>query len=192
MAKSQKETRSRSWVFVVYPESAPKDWRTILDKQGMTWVESPLHNKDVNPDGEVKKEHWHVLLMFQTLKSYGQMQEIAHELKSPNPQKCMNIHGMVRYFAHLDNPEKYQYPVNEIKAHGGADIAKYLTANGVEKLRAISEMQEWIEENNCTELTQLADYALKERFDDWYEVLATQSTVFLNAYIRSMRHQKRR
>jgi hypothetical protein len=53
-------------------------------------------------------------------------------------------------------------------------------------------MQEWIEENNCTELTQLADYALKERFDDWYEVLATQSTVFLNAYIRSMRHQKRR
>lgn len=192
MAKSQKETRSRSWVFVVYPESAPKDWRTILDKQGMTWVESPLHNKDVNPDGEVKKEHWHVLLMFQTLKSYGQMQEIAHELRSPNPQKCMNIRGMVRYFAHLDNPEKYQYPVNEIKAHGGADIAKYLTANGVEKLRAISEMQEWIEENNCTELTQLADYALKERFDDWYEVLATQSTVFLNAYIRSMRHQKRR
>ena len=68
--------------------------------------------------------------------------------------------------------------MNEIKAHGGADIAKYLTVNGVEKLRAISEMQEWIEENNCTELTQLADYALKERFDDWYEVLATQSTVF--------------
>ncbi|WP_369669602.1 replication protein, partial [Enterococcus faecium] len=112
MAKSQKETRSRSWVFVVYPESAPKDWRAILDKQGITWVESPLHNKDVNPDGEVKKEHWHVLLMFQTLKSYGQMQEISHELRSPNPQKCMTIRGMVRYFAHIDNPEKYQYPVN--------------------------------------------------------------------------------
>ena len=31
--------------FVVYPESAPKDWRTILDKQGMTWVESPYITK---------------------------------------------------------------------------------------------------------------------------------------------------
>ena len=40
--------------FVVYPESAPENWRTILDETFMRWVESPLHDKDVNADGEIK------------------------------------------------------------------------------------------------------------------------------------------
>ena len=54
--------KGRDWTFVVYPESAPEQWRTILDETYMRWVESPLHDKDVNPDGELKKPHWHILL----------------------------------------------------------------------------------------------------------------------------------
>ena len=49
-------------------------------------------------------------------------------------------------------------------------------------------MQDWIDETGCTEFHELARYARNERFDDWYDVIATQSTVFLNAYIRSKRH----
>ncbi|MDU7039740.1 MAG: Rep family protein, partial [Lactococcus lactis] len=63
MAK-KKDTRTRNWTFFVYPESAPSNWREILDSYHVPWIESPLHDKDVNSDGEIKKAHWHVLLMF--------------------------------------------------------------------------------------------------------------------------------
>src|SRR5699024_11179639 len=58
--RKDKDERTRNWTFVVYPESAPEDWREIIDDLHVPWIESPLHDKDVNPDGEIKKPHWHV------------------------------------------------------------------------------------------------------------------------------------
>ena len=121
-------------------------------------------------------------------KSYGQILEITNKLNCPAPQIMKNSKGQIRYFAHMDNPEKYQYKPSEIIAHGGADIRKYLTATGGDKIKILAEMQDWIDETGCTEFHELARYARNERFDDWYDVIATQSTVFLNAYIRSKRH----
>ena len=57
------DNRARNWSLVVYPESAPENWRDILDDYHIPWVESPLHDKDVNPDGEIKKSalaYWFV------------------------------------------------------------------------------------------------------------------------------------
>ena len=49
-------------------------------------------------------------------------------------------------------------------------------------------MQDCIDETGCPEFLELARYARNERFDDWYDIIVNQSTVFLNAYIRSKRH----
>ena len=56
--------KTRNWVTIVYPESAPKDWRDKLREECIQAVVSPLHNADANPDGEQKKEHYHVMLLF--------------------------------------------------------------------------------------------------------------------------------
>ena len=182
------DSRARNWSLVVYHESAPENWRDILDDYHIPWVESPLHDKDINPDGEIKKAHWHIGLFFSGKKSYGQILEITSKLNCPNPQVMKNAKGQIRYFAHLDNPEKYQYKPSDIIAHGGADIRKYLTATGGDKIKLLAEMQDWIDETGCTEFHELARYARNERFDDWYDIIVNQSTVFLNAYIRSKRH----
>ena len=71
-----KDERTRNWTFVLYPESATKGWRNILDELHVPWVESPLHDKDTNPDGEIKKPHWHIAMFFNSKKSYQQMSEI--------------------------------------------------------------------------------------------------------------------
>jgi hypothetical protein len=186
-----KDERTRNWTFVLYPESATKGWRNILDELHVPWVESPLHDKDTNPDGEIKKPHWHIAMFFNSKKSYQQMSEITQNVHGTIPKKIENAKGMIRYFAHMDNPEKYQYPISEILTHGGADIAKYLTASGTDKLQLLSEMQDWIDETGCTEFADLARYARENRFDDWFPIIATQSTIYLNAYIRSKRHKER-
>ena len=61
------DSRARNWSLVVYPESAPENWRDILDDYHIPWVESPLHDKDINPDGEIKK-HIGILVYFFLVK----------------------------------------------------------------------------------------------------------------------------
>ena len=42
-----KDGRARAWTFLVYPDSAPENWRDILDTTVcVPWVESPLHDPD--------------------------------------------------------------------------------------------------------------------------------------------------
>ena len=42
----EKDTRVRNWSWIVYPESAPENWKQLLDETGEKWIESPLHDKD--------------------------------------------------------------------------------------------------------------------------------------------------
>ena len=62
--KSKEDTRSRLWVFVAYPESLPENWLDIIADWHVPCCISPLHDKDINADGEAKKPHYHIVLQF--------------------------------------------------------------------------------------------------------------------------------
>ena len=190
MSEKKQDERSRNWVVIVYPESAPNDWREILDNMHIQWIESPLHDKDVNPDGTVKKSHWHVVLAFGSKKSYKQVKEITDKLNSPIPQKVHNMKGQVSYLVHLDNPEKYQYPVEQVIAHGGIDVDKYFKATSGQRYDMIGEMIDYVRENNIVEMKDLIDYARVNRFDDWFPLLCDNSLIIMDAYIRSNRNSQ--
>ena len=61
---------------LLFTQSAPQNWRELLDECHVSWVESPLHDKDINPDGTVKKPHWHIILLFDGNKSYDQIKRL--------------------------------------------------------------------------------------------------------------------
>lgn len=44
----------------------------------------------MNPDGEVKKAHWHIILFFDGKRSFEQVQEITAALNATIPQKTAN------------------------------------------------------------------------------------------------------
>lgn len=56
-----KVVKGRNWAFLVYPESLPSNWEDIITETGLPMAFSPLHDKDVNPNGEEKKPHYHVI-----------------------------------------------------------------------------------------------------------------------------------
>lgn len=184
-----KETRTRNWSVIIYPESAPENWRSILDETHIEWVESPLHEFDTNPTGEVKKPHYHLLLLFGGVKSYDQVCEFIKPLNGPIPQRCHNARAMVRYFAHLDNPDKFQYSISDIIPHGGVDISELLKPSSSERYTIIKEMCEFVGANNITEFFELMDYAMDERFDTWFPLLCDNSAYIVNQYIKSNRQR---
>ena len=188
-SSGNKEQRTRNWTFVLYEDSAPENWRELLEEQFLEWVESPWHDKDVNADGEPKKKHKHILLMFGGVKSYEQVKEITDLLHAPIPQRCHNAKAMVRYMAHLDNPEKAQYDVSEIIPHGGVDLAELLRPSSSERYTLIKEMIDYVRSAAVTEFQDLMDYAAAERFDDWFPLLCDSCAFVVGQYIRSQRHR---
>lgn len=190
MAKDiSKDTRAKNWTIVLYPDSAPPNWRELIEDMYIEWVESPLHDKDLNADGEVKKPHWHILLMYGSLKSYEQVIELTNQLNCPIPKKCHNSKALVRYMAHMDNPEKAQYDPSLIKSHGGVDLAELLRPSSSERYSIIRDMMTFVKANEIIEFQDLMDYAMNYKFDEWFPLLCDNSSIVMINYIKSIRHR---
>jgi hypothetical protein len=209
MAKNSKEVqkradeqragqRTRNWTVIFYPEDLPEDWTSLVDNLHFKWIESPLHDKDLNADGQPKKPHHHALFMFDAVKTEEQIATMLKEVFGisetgsiigiATPQKVTDRGALVRYMAHLDNPDKAQYDVVEIVGHNGADPAELLRYSATETREMIIAMEEYIEQN-C--ITELADFSLAIRYEhpEWHTILATKMTIYFNAFIRSYRHK---
>lgn len=175
--------RTRNFVTVVYPESAPANWQEILAEQFVPAFISPLHCDDVNPTGEIKKEHYHVMIMFDSTKTLDQAKELFSKINGVGCEKVNSLRGYARYLCHLDNPEKAQYNVEHVRCLCGAD---YTTAIGLvtDKYKAIKEMIYYCQENNIRSYSDLLEYASEERFD-WFRVLCDNGTVVIKEYLKS-------
>lgn len=182
--KNKAVKKGRDWTFIVYPESAPKSWREILNDTHMRWIESPLHNKDTNPDGTVKKAHWHILLSADGPITERAVKEIIKPLNGPAPQKVGSSIGMVRYFCHMDNPEKYQYDMNDIVGHNGADVQSYFKMTETSRISTMKEMVKFIYDNQIDNFADLLMYCITERDDDlWFKTAVDHNTLALNKMV---------
>lgn len=193
-----KDGRTRNWNFILYPESAPKDWRDIINETRIEWVESPVHDLDVNPkwtedspeDEKFKKAHHHITLLFPSHKSYEQVKQLTDSLTAPIPIPCQSVKGSIRYMVHKDNPEKYQYDWNDIKCHGGADLDSLCMASQSERIRIQEDIVDFIKINDVTEFEELVDYTRSEGLKDWFNVIMNFSTISINRYITSRRNNQ--
>lgn len=175
--------RTRNFATIVYPESAPSNWMEILGEQAIPAFVSPLHDKDVNPTGEVKKEHYHVMIMFDGVKSVEQAKAVFELINGVGCDIIQSVRGYARYLCHLDNPEKYQYPKEDVKVFGGAD---YFTTISLvtDKYAAIGEMIDYCEAYNIVSYSELLLYCRSER-SDWFRVLCDNGTVVIKEYLKS-------
>lgn len=193
-SKSARSTddRARNWTFVIYPgDSAPDNYAEIMDNMHLQWAESPLHDKDVNGDGLPKKAHKHIAVCFDGKKSYDQVLTIAQLVNGTVPQRTHNLQSLIRYFAHLDNPEKVQYSITDIVSHGGLDIKNVLAPNSSQRYDIIKEMMQFCVDMDIFEFSDLCMYAMENRFDDWYPVLVDHNTLVMKTYLDSRRYKYR-
>ena len=182
--------KGRDWTFLIYPESAPKNWREILDETHMRWVESPLHDKDTNADGEIKKAHWHILLSSDGPVTLQAVEKIIKPLNSPTPKKVGSSKGLVRYMAHLDNPEKYQYSVDEIIGHNGADVASYFELSMTNKLSLMKDIVKYIFDEQIDNYADFLMIAI-ETSDDWFNIAINHNTLAINKMIDAVWQKKK-
>lgn len=180
---AKKDTRVRNYATVVYPESVVDNWIDILSDLHIPIFISPLHDKDINPTGEPKKAHYHVVFMFEGKKSVEQIKAITDEIRAVGQEPISSIRGYARYLCHLDNPDKAQYSTEDVMCLSGADYSAVIGLP-TDKYKAIREMMQFCKEYNIYSYADLLDLAAEEHFD-WFRVLCDNGTVVIKEYLKS-------
>lgn len=183
MANEKREDkRSRNWVIVFYPESAPDNYDEIIREWRVKAFLSPLHEADHNADGAEKKPHYHLMLLFAGKKSVKQVQELSDQLSGVKVLEdfCVvrDTRAMARYLTHMDNPEKAQYSARDVVCYGGADYLEYVeTASDITVI--LNEITEFCIRAGCMSLATLNVYADRMR-PDWSRIIHHHTVYIIN------------
>lgn len=190
MIKNLNKMKKRNWVFILYPESAPENWKDFLIQTGVPCCISPLHDKDINPTGESKKPHYHIMLSFDGPTTFNNIVTCYTEpLNQPIPQFVESINGYYRYFTHKDNPEKAQYNEKDIICLNGFDILEYKEITKSEALMYLEMIQDYITENGISEFCDLLDLLHSDEDLKNLYYIATQKAFLIDKYISSKRNK---
>lgn len=181
--------KGRNWAFVMYPESMPEDWFERLEQTGLPFAISPLHNKDLNPTGEEKKPHYHVICQYgNTTTAKNVKDNVCNVVNATIPIKLESIKGMYRYHLHLDNPEKYQYDDRDRIFINGFDVSEVNALTKTEVSKYIKEIIKFIEDNNIKEYCDLLTILLDSDMSQMLDVASTHTMLF-NTFICSRRNK---
>ena len=183
-----KNVKKRNWAMVLYPESAPSDWRERLQATGLQCAISPLHDRDLNPTGEPKKAHYHIIMCFSGPTSFNVVKTLCDELHQPIPQPLEQIRGYYRYLTHKDNPEKVQYSESDISVINGFNIADFVELTRSEIMEVKKQLQSLIRNLELLEYSDFMDYLQDNEMGLEYEV-ASNNTYFFEKYISSRRNK---
>lgn len=191
MADSSK-LRTRNFATIVYPDSAPEDWKERLADLHIPCFVSPLHDSDFSittdeDTGEIikkpKKAHYHVQFIFDGVKSEKQCQELVDLIGGVGCEVINSIRAYARYLCHLDDYDKAQYDPAQVLAFGGVNYFDVIGTMS-DKFRMMREMIHFIRDNKLTSYSDLVDYA-EENNSMWFDALANNCSYFIKEYIKS-------
>lgn len=147
------------WQFLLYEDSATSGpypdmaavWRHF-DEMMVPLCVSPLHDRDVYGEadlergireGDIKKPHYHVLVLFDGPVPYRQALAMFEDVGVNILKLVPSRRSFERYTCHLDSPSKAQYDVADIKCFGGY-MCKFL--GDQYELDSVSTIHEIIED----------------------------------------------
>lgn len=187
----KREQRSNKWAFLIYKESAPKNYLEVLEGIHVPFVLSPWHDKDINAKtGEIKKAHKHGALYFDSLKSYSQVSQlISSKLNGPaHVEPVMSPKGMYDYFVHAENPEKTLYDIKDIESGAGFDLEKFLMEQNIDAFN--SQVIDIIEKQDFVEFRDLVSFA-RENNPELLRFIVKRA-YFVTKYLDSRRFSAKR
>lgn len=143
------DIKATHWWFILYPDSAPADWRNRLLFTGLQAAISPLHNPD--PEEGNSKVHYHVILKYSGPTTFKNVKRLCiQQFNATVPLAIGNLKGAYEYLTHINNPEKQQFDCPPDLVNG-FDISKILLESLLDDIEMQCQIAEDIEKYNITE-----------------------------------------
>lgn len=109
----QEKFRDRKFSFLLYPDDATHVNALEIIKKSYDYAYI-LHNQDIDKTGNIKKEHWHVLIAVGKNQLWSSA--ICKELGIEHNyiRKVRNFDRALEYLIHLNDSNKHLYSIDEV------------------------------------------------------------------------------
>lgn len=211
MASNSKETqhkadkkragkRARAWWGVLYPESAPEGWREMIADDLVETLISPLHDKDVLPNGEPKKPHYHVLISFKnpttrenaadTMERWGVVVQ-RHWPKPGEPDsfKVKDFRQAARYLCHLDQADKHRYEISDVQSIGAIDYPA-LVMSATDEDAMLDEVFDAMDAYMLDSFPKVVRFT-KEHHPEWKPVVYRKYSRAIAEYAKGLHYEQK-
>jgi hypothetical protein len=179
--------KARAWTAVIYPESANENWLEILGESLVQCLVSPLHDRDVEPTGELKKEHYHVVISFTNPATFEKAKAVFDSIGAvvppENQSRVKDYRQMARYLCHLDQPNKHRYSTDDVVAFGGVDY-KALVMTGADEDELLDEIEDYILANRIVSFTSFQRIC-RDLHPEWKYVLRHKYSYYIRETIKA-------
>lgn len=194
--------KSKYFCCILWPDSKTYDTDNLikaLAEEHLTFALSPIHDRDVEDEGALKKAHYHLLLAYSSattlnnircwFKFCGMPESELHSVRV-----CASGVGYFRYLTHKDNPEKAQYDDKDIRVFNDSDdLFKKFSKTASEKIDDLTRIFQIVDELNTISFHSLIQYLmLNER--DLFKMLTSSSAlaICVKEYQRSLEYDLKR
>lgn len=157
-----KNGKARSFAFVLYKDSCIENWKEEIENLHVKaiWI---YHDKDVTKEGEPKKPHYHVMVIWDGPISVATARNIAKHFGAANEYvelvKCKSAYA--RYMCHLDQPNKYQYGIELLQELGGVNKMDLIGEEKESKVEIAREVLSFCRENKVWYYCDIIDYCFE-------------------------------
>ena len=194
--------KSKYFCCILYPDSSTYDTDKIikaLAEEHLTFAVSPIHDRDIEDDGTIKKAHYHLLLSYSSATTLNNIRRWVNACGMPESELhvvrvCASGVGYFRYLTHKDNPEKAQYDDNDIRVFNDSDeLFKKFSKTASEKVDDLVHIFQIVDELNTISFHSLIQYLmLNER--DLFKMLTSSSAlaICVKEYQRSLEYDIKR
>lgn len=195
-------TKSKYFCAVLYPDSTTYDADKLikaLAEEHLSFAVSPIHDRDVDVDGSMKKGHYHLLLAYSSATTLNNIRVWFKVCGMPEAELhsvriCASGVGYYRYLTHKDNPEKAQYNDKDIRVFNDFDeLFKKFSKTASEKIDNLVRIFQIVDDLNAISFHNLIQYLmLNER--DLFKMLTSSSAlaICVKEYQRSLEYDLKR
>lgn len=186
---------ARVYTTILYPENII-DIEDSCCKLGIPCSLSPLHDSDLKDEstGEIKKPHYHLIVYYKGKTTpynfYNSLCGAFGDSAFSTIEIGRDLGALVRYSCHLDNEDKAQYKIEDIKDFNGFHSNNYLYDCGVDFMGNLKELKKIAKENNIIFYSELDDY-LEENNEYLHVALHKDRNLIrdIRDYMKSREHE---
>lgn len=180
--------KAKYWLGVLYTENMVENWEDLIESKLQVPYAYCIHNKDVDSQGVLRKEHIHICVAFANTTTYNHAFSILDSLSRSDThclnkiERAINIRYAYDYLIHdTDNcrkKQKHLYDVSERITGNNFDIGSYEQLSVTDKNKMTKELCNIIVQNCYDNFADFYLFVVANYDDSYFEILRTYSGLF--------------
>lgn len=172
----------KAWQFILYEESCLDNWLQVLKDSMYRCSISPLHDRDIKEDGELKKAHWHINILFAKAVTFEFVNEFISSIGGVMAQYIRDRKVMDEYHIHYNDPDKAQYHMKDIILLNGY---RYVKGTFEEDDKNMIEVEKIIMNMKIRSYYMLIQYLVSNDYNNYVKSVR-RNAYHTNTLIRDM------